>query len=432
MRILLINCQSIKAPAKKAQLENMISSTQAGIVIGTESWLNNNINSSEVFPPNFKAYRRDRQKGHGGGVFILVADKYTSEEPEELSLNEDCEAVWSRVKIKGAQDLCIGSFYKPPSKTDPHYLDLLQSVLTRIPRTAHLWLGGDFNLADINWDNECPAPHANNKTQCQQLIDICKNTYLEQIVDQPTRVTEYTSNLLDLFFTNNKTLINKCEVLPGIADHEAVFIESSLRPMKVKKHARKVHIYKKAEYDKMRDNLSSYKNFAEDSQNMNANDSWNIFEKKIKELINKHIPSKTISGNRVKKPWIDKAIRSKHKLLKKLYSKLKKSSNPKDRQNYINVRNQTQKLERNSYWRYVENLIDEDTPDVDQQPSKQKKFWNYIKSLRKDNLKTKENYIAICLIKRISLTDNNNQSSHRKIHHLCHQWTVTPHLRCLK
>ena len=72
--------------------------------------------------------------------------------------------------------------------------------------------------------------------------------------------------------------------------------------------------------------------FAADSQNMNTNDSWNIFKQKLKEYINKHIPSKIISGNRVKKPWIDKAIRSKHKLLKKLYSRLKKSSNTKDRQ----------------------------------------------------------------------------------------------------
>ena len=241
-------------------------------------------------------------------------------------------------------------------------------------------------MADIRWDNECTLPQANNRAQCQQLINLCQDYYLDQIVDSPTRVTEYTNNILDLFFTNNKTLINKCEVLPGIADHEAVFIESSLRPIKAKKAPRKVYIYKKAEYTKMRDELSSYINtFASESQDMNANDSWVLFEQKIRQLINTYIPSKMISGNKVRKPWIDRTLRSKHKLLKKLYNRQSNSRNTKDKQRYIKERNQTQKMERQAYWRYVESLIEEDPPDMDQQPSKQKKFWNYIKSLRKDN-----------------------------------------------
>ena len=44
------------------------------IVIGTESWLNSDISSSEVFPNNYQSFRADRKaKGkRGGGVFVLV------------------------------------------------------------------------------------------------------------------------------------------------------------------------------------------------------------------------------------------------------------------------------------------------------------------------------------------------------------------------
>ncbi len=94
--------------------------------------------------------------------------------------------------------------------------------------------------------------------QCQQLLDIAKNAFLVQTVDKPTRITEYTENLLDLFFSNNQSLINRCEVLPGIADHDAIFVESSLRPMRVRKPPRKVHLYKKADFDSLRDELSAY------------------------------------------------------------------------------------------------------------------------------------------------------------------------------
>ena len=39
------------------------------------------------------------------------------------------------------------------------------------------------------------------------------------------------------------SLYKKVEVIPGISDHEAVFIESSLRPLKVKVPPRKVFMY---------------------------------------------------------------------------------------------------------------------------------------------------------------------------------------------
>ena len=80
-----MNSQSIKSPGKKALLQNMIESTQADIVIVTESWLDGSIKSSEVFPSNFRSYRRYHKTGaQGGGVFLLVSDKFQSNEPEEV------------------------------------------------------------------------------------------------------------------------------------------------------------------------------------------------------------------------------------------------------------------------------------------------------------------------------------------------------------
>jgi hypothetical protein len=60
----------------------MTETTRADVVIGSESWLTPDINSTEVFPSGYRAYRRDRPNRKGGGVFILVADKYDSWEPE--------------------------------------------------------------------------------------------------------------------------------------------------------------------------------------------------------------------------------------------------------------------------------------------------------------------------------------------------------------
>ena len=43
-----------------------------------------------------------------------------------------------------------------------------------------------------------------------------------------TRVTEDAENILDLFFSNNQTLVNRVKVLPDISDYERVYVESSL------------------------------------------------------------------------------------------------------------------------------------------------------------------------------------------------------------
>ena len=68
---------------------------------------------------------------------------------------------------------------------------------------------------------------------------------------EPTRITETQSNTLDLFFTNNNTLVNQVRVIPGISDHEAVVIESSLRPIKKLGITRKVWQYRKEDYDNL-------------------------------------------------------------------------------------------------------------------------------------------------------------------------------------
>jgi hypothetical protein len=77
----------MKSDGKLSQLRNLVSSIQADIVIGTESWLNPTIRDAEVFPEGFKAYRRDRTDGKGGGVFLLISKKYDSSEPYSLTVS---------------------------------------------------------------------------------------------------------------------------------------------------------------------------------------------------------------------------------------------------------------------------------------------------------------------------------------------------------
>ncbi|CAC5424368.1 unnamed protein product [Mytilus coruscus] len=202
LRIIVVNCQSIRN--KKCDIDILIETTKPDIMIGNESWLHKDIDSTEVFPQRVHCIQKRRS------------------EPPDLKSDDISEQLCVKVQIIGSLDLYIGSFYKPPNKTEKDYLTHLAKSISRIRQSenCHLWLGGDFNLGGIDWNNYSIKQKAYNTKQCQQLIDICPDNYLEQVVTTPTHYTETSQSMLDLFFTNNSSLVNKTEVIPGISDHE--------------------------------------------------------------------------------------------------------------------------------------------------------------------------------------------------------------------
>ena len=72
MNILSLNCCSICSVSKQGRLFALIEEHNVDIIIGCESHIDQSFLSSEVFPPNFTVYRKDRTIG--GGVFLCVSD----------------------------------------------------------------------------------------------------------------------------------------------------------------------------------------------------------------------------------------------------------------------------------------------------------------------------------------------------------------------
>ena len=382
LKILNVNCQSVVG--KKASLLNMCETTGADIVIGTESWLSDQHLSTEIFPDDYKVFRRDRKKRKGGGVFIFVKNHLQCMEPEELRIDHDCEMTRVQIKVTGASSLYVGAFYRPPDSDNPDYLAQLDTCLSRIPENAHIWLSGDFNLADIDWTDNSLKGSATKPALCNQLINITADRFLQQLVSQPTRITETTESLLDLFFCNNRSLVNTVEVIPGISDHEAVYIEASLHPHKTPQPQRTVFCYNKADYDSIKKGLYILHRDMSDMLTASVDKLWTMFTKHLSDLMHGRIPAKTLKGRKMKKPWIDGKVRTAIRKKARLYTRMRKTKKQQDIRKYRQCKGDVQKLERQAYYSYINNII-EVNEDHDDKPSKQKQFWSYIKSLRKDN-----------------------------------------------
>ena len=75
------------------------------------------------------------------------------------------------------------------------------------------------------------------------MIGIVNDYGLDQVVNAPTR----KDNILDLFFTNNNTLVENVIVLPGMSDHDGIpMVTISTRPKITESNPRKMFLYSKA------------------------------------------------------------------------------------------------------------------------------------------------------------------------------------------
>ena len=127
------------------------------------------------------------------------------------------------------------------------------------------------------------------------------------MVIEPTRITEDTENVLDLFFSNNSSLVNRVEVIPGISDHETVFVESSLRLAKAQTPPRNVYIYNKADFPSVKAELRRIKEtFISLEPVSTTQELWYKFSFSVSDLMTRYIPTKMLSGKKIKKTWITK------------------------------------------------------------------------------------------------------------------------------
>ena len=380
-KIVLMNCQSVVN--KTTELQTMLSSTEADIVIATESWLRPDILNPEIFPSNYNVYRKDRPDT-GGGVFILVSNKLISSSLDDYASAH--EAIWVEIKEQKGPSITVGAFYRPP-KDNLESLESFGSVINNVTRSTSgtLIIGGDFNLPGVDWTNNTCKPHAASPALCNTLIDIAQDNGLEQIVDEPTR----GDNILDLLFTNNPTLINNAQCMPPLsqqADHNTVFIDMNIKPKVNKQPPRKVHQYKKADWQNIKGEVTKLSDsILADKSHTTTQKMWDQTEKGLQKIINDHIPSKTIKGYK-NPPWFTNDLKQLFRKRNAAYRRWLKTKSHQDEMLFHDLKAEAQKMWRQAKDGYTNNIFD--PQDDDYEPCKRqplKKFWGFIKSLKKDS-----------------------------------------------
>ena len=122
---------------------------------------------------------------------------------------------------------------------------------------------------------------------CNVILDFVENYGFLQIVNIPTKCY----HILDIFLTNHPTLIQSCEVLSGISDHEVLHVVSSVLVSYHRPNPRKILLWHNADIEIIKNLIL---NFSSDFMNKFITSTpinllWNKFQTLCDTCLN-HIP----------------------------------------------------------------------------------------------------------------------------------------------
>ena len=135
---------------------------------------------------------------------------------------------WVKVKLKNHKDLHVGVFYV--HERDQCDLDELQNSLNELSedrkKPHKVILISNFNCLDIHWSTHTAHSTGKENLIQQLLIDISSSFLLTKVQQTPTR----GSNILDLVFTSNPTLVKSSVSIQDISDHDIIMSNLYTKP----------------------------------------------------------------------------------------------------------------------------------------------------------------------------------------------------------
>ena len=83
----------------------LILSESSNFIAGTETWLNCNVYSNEIFPQDYQVFRVDRADGYGSVLF--ACHNINAINCMQIPLHSQSEAVACRINLSDGQILII-------------------------------------------------------------------------------------------------------------------------------------------------------------------------------------------------------------------------------------------------------------------------------------------------------------------------------------
>ena len=246
--------------------------------------------------------RADRTR-NGGGVCIYIRCNINYQKRPDLVPN-DLEAVSLEVRQANSQSFIISSVHRPPNSKTEVFLKIERLIQLIDNENKEVYILGDLNINLLE-------PNLSTGKKLQEIMELYQ---LTQIINDPTRITEYTKSLIDVCITSSPEKIISTGVIHlGISDHSLIYAIRKLN------YVPKTGSRNQIEYRNFKQfNAESFLNdlyilpWSELDNKQNVDEMWECWKSLFIQVLDKHAPLKT---KRVRKkgsvPWTNKDIKSK-------------------------------------------------------------------------------------------------------------------------
>ena len=319
-----------------------VNLSEYDIICVSETKLNEHFQTTNLLIDSYhNPIRKDRNINNGGGLLIYIKNNIFYRHRPDLE-SADVENIWVEIRSLKNKYL-IGHFYRPPNATVDFWDKFDSTIEKASEENLDLIILGDLNHDILKTKSNSP------------LLRILSKYNLQNMINEPTRVTNATSTCIDLLFTNHESIISDLKVLPPFnSDHSTITAEITYKTYKAQ--AYKKTIWKYDEADK---NLIEEKFESQDWSFINGNDINLInetFSNKIMELADQSIPKVNFTYRPNDKPWMNSNIRRTMRQRDRLYLKAKNKNTELSWSNYRNKRNEVVEMIRNAKKSYISNL----------------------------------------------------------------------------
>ena len=218
-------------PGNFDQVKILLHNHPVDVIAFSETRLDEFISDSEISVDNYQLYRKDRNR-NGGGVILYVSNTNCHHKLREDLMISSLELVAIELTQGKSKPIIVLAWYRPPNSN----MDLFDDIERVLSITE--CENKDFILmGDLNCNLLSPNPSCHTK----RLVDICEDANLEQVINEPTRVVQHTSTLIDVLFTTNKLKITGSGVIHvGLSDHSLIYVLWGRTDSKVGDHIYKV------------------------------------------------------------------------------------------------------------------------------------------------------------------------------------------------
>ena len=271
------------------------------IISIAETWLKSDVPSSPFSITGYTIFNSPRtlSKSRGGGVALYVDNNFDSTRINKFSVENDYfECIGISIKSANNRVINIVSLYRPPDTSIDNFTASIEDLLKNNNQQTYVY--GDFNIDIIKYKQ-----HEQTDTFVNKMFSIG----YKPLINKPTRITAYSSTLIDNIFTNELDLKHRSSVaIADISDHLPIIINSlSIKNLQI--NSFRSHKLNMLHKDKFIDEL---KNTAWDfiTNCTDVNSSCNTFINFFLNSLDKHCPyeSKLIRIKHYKKPWLSKSL----------------------------------------------------------------------------------------------------------------------------